>query len=61
MIIYTLDLTEEELEFINDRCSRKIARLDESNLKDIPCYRIAWQIKSKIFKIRNNKTTKGED
>ena len=31
---YTLELTEEELQFIYDRCSNKAARLEEVNLKD---------------------------
>jgi hypothetical protein len=49
---YNLELTEEELNFIYDRCSRKAARLEEANLKDIPCYRLSWQIMSKIYKVR---------
>lgn len=57
---YILELTEEELEFIYDRCSRKAARLEEANLKDIPCYRIAWQILLKIFKLRDNKENTNE-
>ena len=56
---YNLELTEEELEFIYDRCSRKAARLEEANLKDIPCYRLAWQVMTKIFKVKEN--TKGEN
>lgn len=59
--MYTLELTEEELEFISERCSRKIARLEEAHLEDIPCYRLAWQVKSKIFKLLNNKNTEGEN
>ena len=35
-----LELTEEELQFIYDRCSNKAARLEEVNLKDTPCYRL---------------------
>ena len=57
---YILEITEEELEFIYDRCSRKAARLEEANLKDIPCYRIAWQILLKIFKLRDNKENTNE-
>lgn len=49
---YTLELTEEELEFIYTRCSRKAQRLEEAHLKDIPCYRLSWQVMSKIFKAR---------
>lgn len=56
---YILELTEEELEFIYDRCSRKAARLEEAHLKDIPCYRLSWQVMSKIYKARDDKTTEG--
>ncbi len=52
---YALELTEEELEFIYTRCSRKAARLEEANLKDIPCYQLAWDVMTKIYEIRNNK------
>lgn len=51
---YNLELTEEELEFIYDRCSRKAARLEEANLKDIPCYRLSWQVMTKIFEARKD-------
>jgi hypothetical protein len=51
---YTLDLTEEELMFIYDRCSRKAARLEEAHLKDISCYRLSWQLMTKILKARKN-------
>ena len=57
MKIYTLELTEEELQFIHDRCSRKAARLEEAHLEDIPCYRLSWQVMSKINKARDDKTT----
>ena len=56
--MYTLELTEEELNFVYDRCSRKAARLEEANLKDIPCYELAWKVMSKIFEARNNIMTK---
>ena len=46
--MYKLDLTEEELQFIYDRCSRKAARLEDSNLKNTPCYRLSWIIMGKI-------------
>lgn len=49
--MYTLELTEEELQFIHDRCSRKAARLEEAHLEDIPCYRLSWQVMSKINKV----------
>ena len=52
-MMYTLDLTEEELEFIYTRCSRKAARLEEAHLEDLPCYRLSWQVMSKISKLRN--------
>ena len=51
--MYTLELTEEELDFLYERCSRKAARLEEANLKDIPCYRLSWQLMSKIFKAKS--------
>ena len=38
--MYTLTLTEEELLFLHDMCVSKIARLEEANLKDTPCYRL---------------------
>ena len=50
---YTLELTEEELDFLYDRCSRKAARLEEAHLEDIPCYRLSWQVISKILKAKN--------
>ena len=50
---YKLELTEEELNFLYDRCSRKAARLEEAHLEDILCYRLSWQIMSKISEIRN--------
>lgn len=54
-MMFTLELTEEELNFIYDRCSRKAARLEEANLKDIPCYRLAWQVMSKIYEVQDAK------
>ena len=53
--MFTLELTEEELNFLYERCSRKAARLEEANLKDIPCYRLSWQVMSKILEARNIK------
>jgi hypothetical protein len=53
--LYILKVTKEELDFIYDRCSRKAARLEESNLKDVPCYALAWRIISKIFRVRDTK------
>lgn len=59
---YNLELTEEELDFIYTRCSRKASRLEEAHLKDIPCYSLAWQIMSKIFRAREDSiNTKGEN
>ncbi len=55
---YILDLTEEELNFLYDRCSRKAARLEEAHLEDIPCYRLSWQIMTKINRLRNNEEEK---
>jgi hypothetical protein len=54
MILYTLNLTEEELEFIYTRCLRKAVRLEEAHLKDIPCYELANKI---MWKINNLKET----
>lgn len=59
-VLYTLELTEEELEFLYERCSRKAARLEEANLKDIPCYRLSWQVMHKIFKAKNITDAKKE-
>ena len=53
--MYNLELTKEEIDFIYERCSRKVARLEESHLEDVPCFRIAWQIMSKIFDARKPK------
>jgi hypothetical protein len=53
--MYILELTEEELDFLYDRCSRKAARLEESHLEDLPCYRLSWQVMTKIFEARNIK------
>lgn len=47
--MYTLELTEEEIEFVYTRCLRKAMRLEESKLEDVPCYRIANQVMSKIY------------
>ena len=58
--MFTLEVTKEELDFIYERCSRKAARLEEANLKDIPCYKLSWQVMHKISEIRNTKTTKEE-
>lgn len=55
MKMYTLELTEEELQFIYDRCSRKAARLEEAHLEDIPCYHLSWQVMTKILEARNIK------
>lgn len=50
-----LELTEEELQFIYDRCSNKAARLEDSNLEDTPCYRLSWIIMNKIIEAKKNK------
>lgn len=50
--MYKIELTEEELQFIYDRCSNKAARLEEVNLKDTPCYRLAHQVMHKIYESR---------
>lgn len=51
---YTMELTPEELDFLYERCSRKAQRLEEAGLKDIPCYRLSWQVMSKISKVRSD-------
>ena len=51
--MYRLELTEEELDFLYDRCSRKAARLEEAHLEDVPCYRLSWQIMRKISSLKN--------
>lgn len=53
--MYTLELTEEELNFLHDRCSRKAARLEEAHLEDLPCYRLSWQVIHKIYEAKNIK------
>lgn len=50
--MYKLELIEEELQFIYDRCSNKAARLEDSNLEDTPCYRLAHQVMHKIYEAR---------
>lgn len=52
--MYTLELTKEELDFLYDRCSRKAQRLEEAGLHDIPCYRLSWQLMSKIQETRSS-------
>lgn len=59
-MMYNLELTKEELDFVYERCSRKAARLEESHLEDVPCFRIAWQIMSKIFDCRKCGTSEAE-
>lgn len=51
---FNLELTREELDFIYERCSRKAQRLEEAGLRDIPCYRLSWQVISKISNARNS-------
>ena len=52
--MYTLELTKEELDFIYERCLRKATRLEEANLKDISCYRLSWDVMSKIYDVRKS-------
>lgn len=52
---YILNLTKEELDFIFERCSRKAARLEESHLEDVPCYKLSWDIMLKIMDLRSGK------
>ena len=53
-----LELTEEELQFIYERCSNKAARLEDSNLEDTPCYRLSWAVMNKILNIKQEKKNK---
>lgn len=55
-----LELTEEELQFIYDRCSSKAARLEDSNLEDTPCYRLSWIIMGKINNIKKEGNIDGK-
>lgn len=55
---YTLELTQEELDFIQERCSRKAQRLEEADLRDIPCYRLSWQVMAKISKVKKEQEDK---
>lgn len=53
--MYHLELTKEELEFLYERCSRKAQRLEEVGLQDIPCYKLSWQLITKILEAKNIK------
>ena len=55
---YTLELTPEELDFIQERCSRKAQRLEEAHLEDLLCYRLSWQVMSKISKVKKEQEDK---
>ena len=57
---YTLKLTLEELDFLYNRCSHKAQRLEEANLKDIPCYHMAWQLMTKLATAIQNKDSMEE-
>ena len=52
---YKLELTGEELNFIYDRCSNKAARLEDVNLEDTPCYRLAHQVMHKIYESKKER------
>lgn len=52
---YTLELTREELDFLYTRCSRKAERLEEAHLRDIPCYRLSWELMMKIAAVRDQR------
>lgn len=45
-----LDLTKEEIDFIYDRCQRKALRLEEAQLTDADCYKLAYSVMHKINK-----------
>lgn len=57
---YNLELTEEELLFLHDRCVSKLARLEEAHLEDIPCYQLSRQVLYKIYAARGLKNTTEE-
>jgi hypothetical protein len=58
--MYKLELTEEELMFLHDRCVSKLARLEEAYLEDIPCYQLSRQVLYKIYAARGLKNTTEE-
>ena len=60
-MMYKLELTEEELNFIYDRCSNKAAHLEDLNLKDVPCYRIAHQVMHKIYESKKVEDSKEKE
>lgn len=61
LLMYNLNLTEEELEFVYTRCLRKAIRLEEAHLKDIPCYELANKIMWKINDLRKPPTQSKEN
>jgi hypothetical protein len=58
--MYKLELTEEELLFLHDRCVSKLARLEEAHLEDIPCYQLSRQVLYKIYAARGLTDTSEE-
>ena len=52
--MFTLELTEEELEYIYTRCLRKATRLEEAHLTDVPCYARAIQIMWKFNELKKS-------
>jgi predicted transcriptional regulator len=55
--MYKLELTEEELLFLHDSCTSKIARLEEAHLDNIPRYHLSKQVLHKIYEARGLKNT----
>ena len=53
--MFNLELTEEELNFIYERCQRKAMRLEEAHLEDIPCYILANRIMWRIHDLKKDK------
>lgn len=49
-----VELTEEELDFLIDRCFRKQVRLEEAGLTDAVCYGLSISARKKLEKIRKN-------
>ena len=52
---YLLELTEEQLDFIYDRCFNKMMYLEEAGLDDTPCHRLAMEIIHLIYELRKER------
>ena len=54
---YLLELTEEQLNFIYDRCF-KMVYLEDAGLDDTPCHRLAMEITHLIYELKKEKEEK---